>query len=219
MFLEELSLVDPLTSSTVGYYETANWTKMSWATGVALIPNAPGVRFSGFSETAFNGGYFNGTSFIKGAATINYVSGGFVEKRFFALWLNLNGSTHSGYRFKFEDQLTAKKMKIKLFSVSSGVETSLGESAEIEPGETGVEYGVWNNSGNIEAYYKPKEGAWTKALSVANAVFSTGNIGLEGTGSNPGFTNLKAASSAGAVVGKFWPARIIKQANARSSSF
>jgi hypothetical protein len=192
--LSELTLLDALTSSTAGYYETGNWTKMSWCTS-PLQPSASGAAFVSFSATT--GSYWNAASFGSGSAvTVKYQSGSQANERYFALWVDIAPASHNGYRLKVVNttENTEHKWKAILYKVTAGTETELGASTEQTEELTGQELALWNNAGTLEAWRKPVSGEWASFLSHADSTYNTGNVGMDGSGSNPHFQSLHAGT-------------------------
>jgi hypothetical protein len=193
MFLEELPLLDAGTSTEATHYETGNWTKMSWA-GASMTAGVLGFRPASFSTQA--GSYWSAASFTRGAATIKYVSGSMVTERYLGLWVDMAPASHNGYRCKFLNigAESSNEWKAIIYKVAAGVETVLVESAA-HTVLIGSLLGFWDNNGTLEAWYHPEGGAWTLATSHADATYTTGNIGIDGSGSNPSLTEWRGASS------------------------
>jgi len=192
--VEELALLDEGTNAEATHYETGNWTKMTWASK-GLTASAAGASFQSFGP--ISGSYWSAASFSHGGMTAKYVSGGLVSERWAALWACLNPALHSGYRCQFLDQATENHWIVHIFKVVEGTPTELVASAEQTETLVGAEIGfVVSAAGTLEAWWKPAAGAWTKLISVADATFNSGNVGLEGTGSNPKWETFKGGSAA-----------------------
>lgn len=193
--LEELTLLDALTTSTPStYYNEGNWLKMPWVTN-ALVPGATGLAFSSFSTTT--GSYWSAASFGLGSAvTIKYQSGSQANERYFALWVDMTPGSHNGYRLKVVNttENTEHKWKAILYKVTAGTETELAASAEQTEELTGQELALWNNSGTLEGLHKPVSGSWTSIVSQADGTYTSGNVGVDGSGSNPHFQSLHAGT-------------------------
>jgi len=191
MLLEELPLLDELTSAETTHYETGNWTKMPWCT-LSLRAAGTGAHPESFSTAT--GSYWSASSFTRGACTMKYVSGGLVSERYLALWVCLEAASHNGYRCQFFDTATSEQWVAKIFKVTGGVESLLAESAAVT-GLFGKHLGFWNNNGTLEAWYQPEAGAWTLLTSHADSTYTTGDLGIDGSGSNPSLTGFHGASS------------------------
>lgn len=194
MLLEELPLLDAGTNAEATHYETGNWSKMSWCTA-SMRAAAAGFHPESFSTTT--GSYWSATSFTGGAATYKYVSGSAIGQRYIAIWLCLDAAAHNGYRIKFieePEEVSTLKFKAIIYRVTGGVETVLVESAEVET-LVGKHFGAWNNNGVIEAWTQPEAGGWSLLTSHADSTYTSGFIGIDGSGSNPALQEWKGASS------------------------
>lgn len=191
--LSELSLLDALTASTPStYYNEGNWTKAPWVTN-PIVVSASGATFSSFSTTT--GSYWSAKTFGSGSACkYKYISGSQANERYNALWLNMTPGSHNGYRLKIINttENTEHKWKMFLYKVTAGTETELAASVEQTEELTGQELGFWNNAGTLEGWHKPSAGEWTSIVSIADSTYNSGNVGFDGSGSNPHFQNFAA---------------------------
>lgn len=190
MFLESLPTLDPLTSSESGYYEKGNWSKPSWA------GETPSGASSGFFFPVFGtqgGAYWSHQEFF-GNQAISFTRslGADISGRYWSLWLCLNPTTHSGYRAQFIEQTTTSECKVKIFKVSSGMETLLGESAAFNLAAKD-QFALWKVGGSIQAWIRHGgTGSWVKITEFTDATpFAGGYVGVDGSGSDPFFTNFQ----------------------------
>lgn len=198
---EELTLQDALTSSEAAYYEKGNWSKMTWA-GTALIPAAAGAHFEGFGT--ISGSYLSSKEF-SGSQAVSYKRslGSDVAERYWSLWLCYNNTAHSGYRMQVIDQSTTTEGRVKIYKVESGTEKLLIESASFTLEASDV-FAFYKNGTTLEAWRQAKgSGAFTKLTSVADSgtAFTSGFIGIDGSGLDPHFTEFKNGTENNLLVG------------------
>ena len=201
MFLEGLPVLDPLTSNAAGYYETGNWSKPSWA-GAALSPGSSGFFFPSFSTQGV--AYWNQKElFGNQAVGFTRSLGGDISERYWSLWLCLNPTTHSGYRAQFIDQTTVSECKVKIWKVTSGTESSLGESSAFTLAAKD-KFALWKVGNSIQAWIQHGgTGAWVEVAKFTDGgtPFAGGFVGTDGSGSDPSFTNFFAGEEAVLLLG------------------
>jgi hypothetical protein len=214
MLLETIPLLDTLKhAGGKPYFESGNWAKQAWA---ATVPTAEetGSRPESFSSTSAT--YWSAASFTGNQACSMVTNrGSDIAERYWELWICFNNEHHNGYRAQFIHVAEAT-FTPRLFVVTEGIETSLGEGAAVTA-EVGDTFGLLKEGTSIKAYYKHPSGAWTAAVSATNSTYTTGNVGWGGKGSDPQFSEFHGGSES-AITGKIWPARIRLQANARASN-
>jgi len=188
--VEEVPLLDNLKHAETTWLEKGNWAKMTFA-GTACSDSESGASFSSFGTTS---GSFWSLKEFTGNQAVSFVRslGGDISERFWSLWMCFANATHNGYRAQFIDQTTVTEGKVKIFKVVGGVETLLIESAGFTL-EAGDRFGFQKIGTTLSAWRQAKgTGAWTKLTEVVNAEFTKGNVGLDGSGSDPNFTEFAA---------------------------
>lgn len=190
MFLAEIPVLDTLQHSA-GWLNTAPWKTAKSASEVT--DSASGSQNPGFSTIgrAFNSTVFNAPC----GATLTTNNSGPVTERYAEIWACYNDTEVNGYRAKFVYK-TETKIEVILYKVEKGVEKELGK-AEVGTWEANMKLAIWvTRFGNIEAWIQNGGGLklWERLTVFADTgtKYTSGNVAIGGSGSNPTYTNVTA---------------------------
>jgi hypothetical protein len=198
--LSSMALTEPFngSSSSLSAF-SANWTALGWANGSPAkgedgtsgwhpVAAYPAIHGAYFASSLVDSGYGLGT-----VVTMAVDPGreGSNPGRYFSLWLDRQGSgtSRSGYELRFTN-VSASKYDTTLSRWQTGTQTVLA-SLPGYPVANGNSFALVDQGGTVSAWINAGAG-FTQLLSGADATFSSGNSGLEGSGNFTRLTNFKA---------------------------
>ena len=168
---------------------SANWSQLGWVAEkgkdetTGWRPGYPAVAGAYLNSTITDTG--SGTAVV---ATMAANPG--ASERYFSAWLDASGSagTREGYELRYAYASTNTYI-VTLSKWKAGTQTVLASMASyfvngnsLALVDEGARVSAWTNKGS----------EFTRLLTASDATFSSGNAGIEGTGSNTRLTNFKA---------------------------
>ena len=135
--------------------------------------------------STINGAYWQQTSFADtgagDAVASKLTNGPEVEKRYFALWLNMPnpGSLRSGYELRFKETGVGV-YEVVLAKWVSGTETVLASKTGYAFA-VGSRFALDEDEGTVSAWTKTGS-EYTQLLSASDATYTSGFTGIEGSG-------------------------------------
>lgn len=190
--LEELLLLDTLKHAEPAWMEKGNFAKMAWSAH-GMTNSEAGAQFLSFSE-GNSGAYYSGKEFSGNQAmSVKRSIGTDGSERYWSIWICFNNTTHSGYRCKFVMKSEETKAGYILYKVESGVEKAISGEGIISP-TAGDKFSIRKFGKKITVWMQVKgTGAWSVLVNATDSgtEYTKGFIGLDGSGSDPSFTELE----------------------------
>ncbi len=196
----DLSILDTFNRTENPLSNGGKWSQSFW--GAAMGSTTTTLPF-GWSPTSFAtvaAAYWNVTKFTdtgSGVATefhINAQTG--ATSRYFSLWASMPApnTEQSGYKLNFTWLSgSPDTYDVLLQKWVNGVASPLATKAYTVP--VGNDVMLTVIAGEVAGWTRTSGGSWTKMLSAKDSTYATGGYaGIEGSGSNPKFSNFKAGA-------------------------
>jgi hypothetical protein len=195
----EPPLLDALNRAEVPLSNGGKWSPLAWAGGTHKTGRDTSTGWGPYDAySTINGAYWSPATFSDAgggdAAAITMQTAPGAESRYVSLWLNMpNPATaKSGYQLRWTVNPNTTTYAVKLSKWSAGTETVLASNGAVSIA-AGSTLMISDAGGSVRAW-QGTGGNLTQILSATDAVYSSGYVGIEGSGNISRSQTFKAGS-------------------------
>lgn len=195
-FPEALSVSDTFLRTESPLSNGAKWTLITGDANTGTTNATNGWEASAFGT--LSGARWNVAEQTNPATTMTLHTGTPAAERWFAVWACLKAAEKSGYSVRMTET-SANVYTCTIERWAAGVATTIKTITGVSF-TTGNTIGIGVRSGKVSAW-KLVSGTWSQIGEEADATYTKGYSGIEGSGSNPFYTNFSFGEMTAATAG------------------